>query len=146
MSEISFYRLAILLPLMIPAIAVLPLAHFPSALDSTAGWVLGFLVSAAVAGGAPYILFCVGLLLWLRTKSERTYLAASLVAPLLFAAFLAACAITLSVVEGPPYRWAAAGYYALFALAAGYFYVVITHGLRLVLRRAGFVRTSPAAG
>jgi Ca2+/Na+ antiporter len=145
-SEVTFYRCAFFLPLLLPEVGIVGIAMFPGARDSTVGSLVGLLAIGSVIGGLPYIALSIGLLWWLRAKSARAHLVATLLAPVAFAALLAICVVSFSLFEGSRHPWDAVAFYAQCALAAGYLYVLITHGLRLALMRVGLVRECPTAG
>ncbi len=148
-----FYQLAAALPLLVPALSLVLAAAVQQVIGSGAnpGVILYLALIAALQlslGGVPYVIFAVSALWWLRRKSVDEIAAFSLVAPLLFAAFMFLGVMLLSasggldeLIKGFPM----AGLLALLSVVFGYLYVALAHALRFGLERAGYIRRSPAA-
>lgn len=103
---------------------------------------------AAIVGGIPYALLALGLLLWMRSKSERQIRKAMFIAPLLMVALLGVVIVCLTVMEGAPLdddvgtAWLV---YSGYALGFGYFYVAVASVIVLLARRLGAVSSDGGA-
>lgn len=136
----TIYRWVLALPLVVPCL-LLPLGLFhiaPPMLErfiSLAGL-------AAVVGGIPYALLALGLLWWMRGKSEPQIRMAMFIAPLLMVALLGVVIVCVVVMEGSPLdadvftAWLA---YSGYALGFGYFYVAVASVIVWLARRIGAV-------
>ncbi|HEX6372935.1 MAG TPA: hypothetical protein VF006_28690 [Longimicrobium sp.] len=142
MSVKSYYRWALVLPLLLPALAS-PLALL-NPLPPLLALVAMYLFWSVLIGGVPYLLFTIGFLLWTRGASEERVRRAILVSPLLYTAVLMACFTALLLVEG---SWSGSGdslvLFGAFGLLFGYGYVGVAEAGRVLLR-PGTARREPA--
>jgi len=136
----TIYRWSLALPLVVPFL-LLPLALFhiaPPALETF----ISLTGLAAIVGGIPYALLALGLLWWMRRKSESQIRAAMFIAPLLMAALLGVVLVCVVLVEGSSWdddvftAWMA---YSGYALGLGYFYVAVASVIVWLARRMGAV-------
>jgi hypothetical protein len=140
-----FYQLCVALPLAVPALTW-PLARFidsDGAVLSRAAELAAILTAAALVGGVPYLLLALPLLWVFRHRPARFYERFLLVAPLVFAGFLFVfgfvAATFLPVDQRLNVGLVAGGYYAIWGLGVGYFYVGVVHLLRFALCRCGLI-------
>ena len=134
----TIYRWLLALPLVVPSL-LLPLAllHIaPPLLESF----ISLAGLAALVGGIPYTLLALGLLLWMRRKSEPQIRVAMFIAPLLMVALLGVVMVCAVMMEGSPIdvdvftAWLA---YSGYALGLGYFYVAVASVIVWLARRTG---------
>ena len=126
MSRITYLRLAAALPLVLPLVGALVLWRGFNPLSLP-----GLLIASLVLGGAPYALAAGVALVLLRHQPARTYWSVALVAPLLFVPIFGLCLPLISLFDGsePPdtSTWLiSGGFFALYILPLGYFYVLIS--------------------
>jgi len=88
------------LPLVVPCL-LLPLGLFHIAPPMFETFI-GLAGLAALVGGIPYALLALGLLWWMRRKSEPQIRMAMFVAPLLMVALLGVAIVCVVVMEGAP--------------------------------------------
>jgi len=145
-----FYQLCVALPLAVPAVTW-PLARFmenDATVVSRLAEVAAVLATAALIGGVPYVLLALPLLWLFRRKPVRAYQRFSLVAPIVFAAFLFLFFLTLSAFSPGDHKLSvgliSGGYYALWGVGVGYFYVGVVHLLRITLSRLGVLHAEGA--
>ncbi len=148
MPVISFMRLALAVPVLVPVLAILlsflirAVSGSNEATDLTR-WTY-FLVFSLVIGGLPYLVFVVAVVLWSRGKNARAIYRLSFVAPFLFAAILVALGFTFMLISNQsPYALDAAlsstSYYAGLGVGLGYVYVALVHVAYAVLWRIRMV-------
>ena len=149
MQAISYFRLSLAVPLLVPlfAVAFNPLNHVVSgSSEATANtWLTGFLPLSLIFGGVPYLVFAGAVLLWSRGRTARAIYGLSFVSPLLFTAvFVTLWTSFILIAEGIPGGFedvlTAGGYYALICVGLGYVYVALVHAMYAVLRRLGKVQ------
>jgi hypothetical protein len=133
MSIKSYYRWALLLPLVVPALAspLLLLQPLPDVL----GAVMLYLVWSLLVGGIPYLLFAAAFLLWMRRAPEDHVRTAVLLSPVIYSAVLATCLVLFLAVDGSLASSAESlTYMTGFGLLFGYGYVAIAEAGRVLLR------------
>lgn len=131
MSIRSYYRWALLLPLVLPLISFGVIQLWPRQGSAVAYMVYGSLW----VGGVPYVLFALGLLAWSRGRTDDQMRRAILLAPPIFTAVLLVCLVVFQVVDGNLSR--GTDFFATAAgcgLAFGYGYVALAELGRLLLR------------
>lgn len=142
MSVRSYYRWALALPLLVPALAW-PLTLL-NPLPGGLAVVAMFLFWSMLVGGVPYVLFAAGFLLWMRGRSDDRVRRAILAAPLLFAVWLAICLTAFLAVDGTLARSRESlGMITVFGLLFGYAYVGLAE-LGRALLRPGAAQSAPA--
>jgi len=144
MSIRSYYRWALLLPLAVPLVAS-ALLLFPE--RPLADAVVLYLYWSLMIGGAPYLLFATGFLLWSRGRSDGELRRAVLVSPLVYAAVLtASLAVFLAVDAGLGNNLEFLAGMAGFGIAFGYGYVLLAEvGRRILHPAAATAKALPAA-
>lgn len=139
MSLKSYYRWALVLPLLLPALAS-PLALL-NPLPPLLAVLTMYLFWSVLIGGVPYLLFAIGFLLWTRGASEKRVRAGILLSPLVYTAVLMVCFTALLLLDGN-----ASGngdslrIFGVFGLLFGYAYVGLAELGRVLLR----LRIAPA--
>lgn len=135
MSVKSYYRWALALPVLVPALAAPLMLLNPRA--EALRMVLFFLYWSVVLGGIPYVLFATGFLLWMRRAPEARVRVAILLSPLVYTAVLLACFALLLLADGAiRSSLDGMGLIALFGVLIGYLYVGIAELGRILLRPA----------
>lgn len=140
MTVQSYYRWALALPLLVPALA-LPLTLL-NPLPGGLAVVAMLLYWSVLIGGVPYVLFAAGFLLWTRGRPERVVRTGVLLAPLVYAAWLAVCFAVLLAVDGS-LGWDSVAMFAAYGVGFGYAYVALAE-LGRALLRPGAARPAPA--
>jgi hypothetical protein len=134
MSVKGYYRWALLLPLLVPALAS-PLALLEP--KGVLGAVWFFLFWSLVVGGVPYLLFVTGFLLWMRRVPDERVRMGILVSPLVYTGVLISCVTLFLLVDGALAGSSdSLGGFALFAVVIGYVYVALAEAGRALLRPA----------
>jgi hypothetical protein len=147
MRHATFYRVAALLPLLVPVLLAIPslvtgrgLLSASSGLGMTRVVLVGSLLVAAL----PYTIFAAVALGFLNRRSQRAYSAAAWTAPLLFALWLAICWLVFAIARSGEAQTSGLLRVALslggMALLVGYGYVVIVEALHMMLARLGLVQ------
>lgn len=147
MRHVTFYRVAALLPLLVPVLLAIPslvtgrgLLSASSGLGMTRVVLVGSLLVAAL----PYAIFAAVALWVLRRHSERAYRAAAWTAPLLFALWLAIFWLVFAIARSREAQTSGLPRVALslggMALLVGYGYVVVVEALRMMLARLSLVQ------
>jgi hypothetical protein len=135
MTTRTYYRAALLLPLVVPGLFAVGLL-----LEDKPPLLLGiwvYLFGSLLIGGFPYVLFAAGFLFWSRGRSDAQLRRAVLLAPLVYAGLLMVCTVAFLAVDGTlASGWD--GFWALggFGVAFGYVYVLLAELGRLLLRPA----------
>lgn len=136
MRTVSFYRLALLLPLAVP-LALLPRGQ--SAL-------VGVLMMSVLFGGAQYLVFAIGLSVWMgRVQHDTARMERRLFwAPPLFIPVQAVGWLLFALVQGAPGTLPGALWllppFTLWCLLLGYAYLGMARLACAALRRLGWVR------
>lgn len=133
MSVKRYYRFALALPLLVPALLspLISLEAGPQALRL----VLFVLYWSVVIGGVPYLLFAAGFLLWMRDKPDASVRGAVLLSPLLYSVVLLACFALFLMVDGALRSSSDSfGMIAVCAVVVGYLYVGVAELGRALLR------------
>jgi FtsH-binding integral membrane protein len=131
MSIRSYYRWALLLPIVLPLVAYGVILLAPRQGDAA----LYFLYASLWIGGAPYVLFATALLVWSRGRADEEMRRAILLSPIVFTALLMVCLTLFLLVDarlGSNLDFLAVS--AGFGLAFGYGYVALAELGRLILR------------
>jgi hypothetical protein len=151
MTPERFFRLSVALPLAIPALAVtgsLALRTIGSPGGDALGAASAVLLASVIIGGLPYLVVALPLLRSLRGRSVGAYRRLSIVAPILYAAVLTFCLTVYFYVEGTSAgvrgSFETALGFAAYAIAFGYFYVLLTHLLYALLGYLGRMGTYAA--
>lgn len=131
----SYYRWALLLPVVVPALT-LPLIPVVDSLPPLAVVALIYLWWSMLLGGIPYLLFAGAFLAWMREQPDARVRRGILLAPIAYVLVLAVCTALFLVVDGT-FSWETLGLVAAFGLAFGYAYVAIAEGGRLLVRAGG---------
>jgi hypothetical protein len=141
MSIKSYYRWALALPLLLPALAT-PLL-MADRVPGVLGAVVMYLFWSMLVGGIPYLLFATGFLLWMRRAPERRVRTAVLLSPLLYTPLLLAYLVTFLLVDGTLRSGGdTLGMFAAFGVSFGYVYVALAELGRWLLR-PGAARMTP---
>lgn len=148
----NYYKIALLLPLAVPLLCYGLNGFFRSVLglgnDSAIISINAILALSGILGGVPYALFAIACYFWGRHKPPSTLRKFSYVMPLLFAPFLIVCLVLFDASmyqSNDQFRLEglkdAAILYGSFALAIGYFYVVLAHLVAKVLIYFKIIKT-----
>lgn len=139
MSLKTYYRRALLLPVVLPFVAY-PLLLLSDGVASIAI----MLQYSLVIGGVPYLLFAGGFLLWMRGRTEQEVHVGILLSPLAYSMVMMTC---LAVFLGADGKFQSGlemfGIVGAFSLLFGYGYVALAETGRVLLRRRG-VAPEPA--
>ncbi|WP_420129349.1 hypothetical protein [Longimicrobium sp.] len=131
MSVKTYYRWALLLPLLVPALAWL----LQGLLPGSAAAMAYLLFMSVVIGGVPYLLFAIGFLLWMRGASDARVHRGILLAPLTYTVVLVICLTLFLLVDGTLSNSSdSLGTFVGFALVFGYGYVALAELGRALLR------------
>lgn len=145
MSIKSYYRWALALPLLLPALAT-PLLMADDHLPEVLGAVMMYLFYSMLIGGIPYLLFVTGFLLWMRRAPESRVRTAVLLSPLMYTLVLLAwLAAFIPFDGGIGDSLGALGVFAAFGVSFGYGYVAIAEFGRWLLRPDAAAQLAPAA-
>lgn len=147
MRSERYWQLCLLMPLLVPTCAAAVVFSWP---DSSSVFVQGiclYLFESLVFGGIPYVLTAAVAFVLLRGRPVRSYMKASLAAPIIFALVVEAPVVVFvvasdgigshSVGETSPFLFN--------ALLLGYFYVGVAHLGYWLLERRGALQ-QPADG
>ncbi|MEO8201960.1 MAG: hypothetical protein ABI679_15620 [Gemmatimonadota bacterium] len=140
MTEATFYRWSLLLPVAVPA-AVLPAGFIPGVQDIVRP-PLQLLLMGSYYGGAPYAVFAVAILLWSLKRPSADIRRFVLYSPFVFSPVAA-----VGLLVQYPYGWSAQWVFevtligACAGIAYGYFYVAVAELLRRALVRRGRLRS-----
>lgn len=149
MRHVTFYRLAALLPLVVPALVAIPSLVTGRRLFTASnvfGAARAYLVGSLLIGALPYVVLAAVALVLLSRRSQRAYSAAAWIAPLLFAPWLAICWLGFVMAMTPSGQTQPSGLAGValalggLALVVGYGYVVVVEALRILLVRLGLVQ------
>ena len=140
MTVRSYYRWALALPLLVPALAW-PLTLL-NPLPGGLAVVAMFLYWSVLVGGVPYVLFAAGFLLWMRGRPDDQVRTGIQVAPLVYAIWLTVCGTVFLAIDGAVASSRdSIGMIAVCGLLFGYGYVGLAELGRVLLRPG----TAPAA-
>lgn len=141
MSIRTYYRWALLLPLLVPALA----SALQSLLPGFASVVAYLLFMSVLIGGVPYLLFAAGFLLWMRGASDARVRRGILLAPLTYTVVMLVCLTLFLLITGTFANSAdSLGTFVWFALVFGYGYVALAE-LGRALLRPGTAPAEPSA-
>lgn len=151
MGRRTFYRVALVLPLVAPLLLWAAFYALPMS-DADGTILLTFLYSVAI-GGLPYLVFGLAFARWMRDKSPAVIRRATLWAPLLFMPWLlGVVAVVAALRRSPAFDRISArdgGLVALVlclgVLVVGYTYVGITEGARWLADRLGLLTDEEVA-
>jgi hypothetical protein len=135
MSIGSYYRGALVLPLLLPALT-LPVSLLDVRVPDGLGVVAFLLYWSLLIGGIPYVLFAAGFLLWSRGRSDGEVRRAILLSPLSYAAVLMVCVVGFFAVDSSAF-WNDVddvGTLGVVAVLFGYAYVLLAELGRVLLR------------
>jgi hypothetical protein len=150
LRRITFYRAALFLPVIVPAVLWAVLSGFGEQIsmrDADAELAAFFLYSLPIAG-VPYILFACGFAWWMRDKAPGVLRQATFRAPILFIPCVWLVLLLQSILFSDP---AATGgvpgllLVAFGVLLVGYTYVGVVEAARWCAERVGFLPRQPAA-
>lgn len=138
MTPKRFFRLCLLLPLVVP----LALMAFEPTRLSALLW------TASIIGGLPYLAFAVVLFVWFgRLCSLGQFQLLSICAPLLFLPFLGSYLVLValdstSLAEASSKAWNLVLELSGFILLVGYVYVTLANAMPLFLKWLGALKDS----
>lgn len=135
MSIRSYYRRALVLPLLLPALT-LPLVLLEVRVPDGLGLAAFLLYWSLLIGGIPYVLFAAGFLLWSRGRSDGEVRRAILLSPMVYAAVLMVCAVGFLAIDSSVF-WNNVddvGTLGVTAVLFGYAYVLLAELGRVLLR------------
>ena len=140
MTTETYYKSALALPLLL---ALLGLASLPVADALPAPIlvpVLGGLVTFALFGGVPYLLFTIGVAITLRRGRQINWRRLTLFAPLCLLVLFWVCAATVGLFNWNTHElrdWAEAGaFFGAYVLGIGYAYALLVElGYQIVKSR-----------
>ena len=148
MTERTYFRLTLLLPILVPLLAVGWIG-----LAGAVGGVSGILVLSLAFGGASYVAVAIGLWLALATADRSRALRLALLAPWLMAIVvtlahpLTGWVIFHPTATGPDYNWLFFGKegasLGLIAVFLGYGYVALALIGRTLGNRLGLITLGP---
>jgi hypothetical protein len=152
MRELKFYKLLLLLPLVV-SVALIPLfdvdLHLPEWLQT----VIYTTAASGLVGGIPYLVLVALLLLWGRGKNEKEFRRALMLSPVLMIPIYILFSLSLGILfERERFGSQSVGwdtvltlsFFALFILGYGYAYVAIGLAALFVLRRFGLIHAPNA--
>ena len=147
MRERRFYELSLLLPLLCSAVGY-PFLFVGNSLPPWLRQALGLAALSGIVGAIPYMALVVVLLLWARGKTEKQFLFALLVSPILmvplFSLYLLAIAFTLDRQSLGWQTFDDLLFYFPWILGVGYSYVLLALICRFIFRRLGVISSSNA--
>lgn len=131
-----FYRIAIWLPIVLPAVAWICVELFGQPISDTLSSFVGILFLSLALGGIPYVLLAAWATWRTRSYDERRMRRLALWAPVLMLIPFFPFAFVMGALDGDPWRGGivlfAIG--ALYILGLGYLYVAVVLSLGLLLR------------
>ncbi len=133
MTRPTFYRLGLLIPYLLPVLALLlwgVLGKLPNSLAT----ILGFAFFSAFVWAIPYLPVVIGLLFWSRGQTAGRIKRVFLLAPMLLAAALVLFSLFFSEAGE---RLASAAALGGLALLIGYAFAALWLGLEILLTRLG---------
>ena len=131
MSEVTYYRCAAALPVLVPLVA-----HLVYRDDPAIGLVDRVTIPLYLSGIAwpAYIPFAAALFWWLRKQPVTRYRRVSWIAPILFLPFFLSYLLVVRWWTASTEPWAGVlMFYSVVVLGFGYGYVLLTHVGRYVL-------------
>jgi hypothetical protein len=140
----SYYRRALILPVLVPVLATL-LLLLGEALPPELIGIGYFLYWSLLIGGIPYLLFAGGFVLWARGRSDREVRRGILLAPLVYAPVLMACFLAFLALDGTPGSAQQVWMLGAFGVLFGYGYVILAELGRVLLRPGLPAEPQPAA-
>ena len=138
------YKLSLPLPIIVPILAVC-LAFLESSFSKQFNELLLITIFSGIVGGLPYLVVCLGILLWSRKRTLRSLKIALLCSPFLMIPFLwlFLAILVLRDDENENWRWVGfwdwIGTYSLCVLIYGYSYILIVFGSVWVLQKWGYI-------
>ncbi|HEU4881576.1 MAG TPA: hypothetical protein VFT45_05005 [Longimicrobium sp.] len=143
MSIRSYYRWALVLPLLVPAL-VSPLGMLNPQPPGFTTMLTYLLFMSVLIGGVPYVLFAIGFLLWMRGASDARIRRGILLSPLVYTGVMLLCLTLFLLIDGTFSNSSdSMGMFVGFALLFGYGYVALAELGRLLLR-PGAASAEPA--
>lgn len=106
---------------------VIPVSLIPFGINNA---ISAILIFSLVFGVIPYLVMCVGIIVWARDKNERDMRRLSYFAPLLYIIVLAASLLVLTVLtSGAAFQakeyLAVLALFSIYAVVVGYIYVLL---------------------
>lgn len=129
----TYYRGALTLPLVVPALAS-PLMFAGDQVPGVVGVLVFFLFYSMMLGGIPYLLFLAGFLLWARGKPDRQLRVAILFSPVTYSAVLFACTTLVFGRDDLSRSLDALDGIVGFGMLFGYAYVALAELGRVLLK------------
>jgi len=143
----TFYKLSLLLPLFGSALGF-PFLFVGTSLPWWLRQALGLAALSGMVAAIPYMVLVVLLLLWARSKTERQFLYALLVSPILmlplFSLYLLAIALILDRQSLGWQTFDGLVFYVPWVVGIGYGYVLLALICRFIFRRLGVISSSNA--
>jgi hypothetical protein len=140
MTTVQYYRISWLFPIVVPLAALaleFLLNHFGARLPDAVSSGIGIIFNAVFIFLIPYaVLVCI-LLLSLRNQSEKEYVIALSLSPLLMAVLVSVFLLVAGSSSHPVISMSL--FYARYCLSIGYFYVSLILMSLWFLRRLGVV-------
>jgi hypothetical protein len=150
LHRITFYRGALFLPVIVPAVlwaVVLAFSEQISMRETDAELLVFFMYSLPIAG-VPYILFACGFAWWMRGKAPSVLRHATMWAPIVFVPVVWLVLLAQSIILNDPTATGGVPGLLLVALGVlfvGYTYVGVVEAARWCAERVGLLSRSPAA-
>jgi hypothetical protein len=150
LRRITFYRGALFLPVIVPAVLWAVLSAFSEQISmrETDAELLAFFMYSLPIAGVPYILFACGFAWWMRGKAPSVLRHATFWAPILFVPFVWFVLLTQSIILSDPAATAGVPGLLLVAigvLLVGYTYVGVVEATRWCAERVGILSVPPPA-
>lgn len=147
MSHPTFYRIAVWLPFLLPALVVIDMHVLQWRWSlSVLGPLVQFPLGMFLYGGPAYVPLALGASFWLRGKSRDEIHRMAIRAPWLMLPPYAVLSIYLLVVSGELVMPAAFFMFvSMLTVPTGYFFVLATLGLEQLFERLGVIHASAAS-
>ena len=146
MSVHQFYRLAVWLPLIVPALVLPPVWLLGMPQWQFLGMVIGTIYASAWTGGIPYLLLALWASIRIRSLPESRTRKLAVLMPLYMVPLFCLYVLVLSLARGEGLD--EAFWFGLIGTAylipIGYAYVGLTFGLRALAGRIGWLTEDPA--
>jgi hypothetical protein len=143
----TFYKLSLLLPVFCSAVGY-PFLFVGTSLPRWLRQALGLAALSGVVAAIPYMVLVVLLLLWARSRTEKQFLYALLVSPILmlplFSLYLLAIALILDRQSLGWQTFDDLVFYVPWVVGIGYGYVLLALICRFIFRRLGVISSSNA--
>jgi hypothetical protein len=145
MRELKFYKLSLLLPLILSA-ACVPFLFLNVRLPEWIGNAIGITAWSGLVAGIPYVIFALALLLWARGRTERQFRHALILSPiLLLPVFSVYIFIIALFIDRQSIGWQTLiGLYFYVPWILGYGYVALVLSITFFFRRLRLISPSTA--